>query len=143
MIVIDANILLAGLRSSRGASHVLLRAMLDGRVSFALSPAIVLEYEDVLKRPELIGQMGWLSETDMDTLLDALCRQAKLVSPWFRFRPFLEDPKDDIYVECALAASADCIISNDRHFRHPSLEAFGISVASAGTFVSIMRKNDP
>lgn len=101
MIVLDANVLLAALRSSRGASHRLLREMPTGTISFAVSPAVALEYEDVLKRPGILGDTPWISLKEIDTILDAVFSRADLVSPSFRFRPFLDDPKDDIYIECA------------------------------------------
>ncbi|PWW04604.1 putative PIN family toxin of toxin-antitoxin system [Hoeflea marina] len=136
MIVVDANVLLSALRSSRGASHQVLRRMLGGDVAFAVSPAVALEYEDVLKRPGIFGAQPWLSETEIDTVIDAVLGRAALVSPWFRFRPFLSDPKDDIYIECALAAGATVIVSRDRHFQHPDIGAFGISVLRAGDFLA-------
>lgn len=117
MIVVDANVVLSALRSSRGASHLLLREMLVGEVPFAVSPAVALEYEDVLKRPGILGDSPWLRADEIDTVLDAVFSQAHLVSPWFRFRPFLADPKDDIYIECALTAGATLIVSSDRHFQ--------------------------
>jgi predicted nucleic acid-binding protein len=55
MIVVDANVVLGAPRSRNGASHVVLRGLLTRRFPFALSPAMVLEYEDVLKRPGLLG----------------------------------------------------------------------------------------
>jgi putative PIN family toxin of toxin-antitoxin system len=144
MIVVDANVMLSALRSSRGASHQLLREMLVDDVAFAVSPAVALEYEDVLKRPGILGDNPWLGEEEIDTVLDAVFGRARLVSPWFRFRPFLADPKDDIYIECALAAGATLIISNDRHFQHPAVNAFGISVMGAGDFVTDRtRKRQP
>lgn len=143
MIVVDANVLLAALRSSRGASHVLLREMLAGGVAFAISPAVAIEYEDVLKRPGLLGKQPWATAEEIDTILDAVFSRAHLVSPWFRFRPFLADPKDDLYVECALAANAVIIVSNDRHFRTPVTTAFGLSIMRAGDFVAeLSRRNE-
>jgi predicted nucleic acid-binding protein len=135
MIVVDVNILVSGLRSSKGASHRLLRLMLVGNIDFAVSPAVAVEYEDVLKRPGIFGAEPWIGSGEIDTVLDAVFRQANLVSPWFRFRPFLDDPKDDIYIECALAAGATLIVSNDRHFRHPAVAAFGLSVMTAGEYL--------
>lgn len=114
--------------------------MLLGNVPFALSPAVAFEYEDVLKRPGILGDSPWLSGSEIDTLLDALFARATIISPWFRFRPFLADPKDDIYIECALAAGAALIVSNDRHFRHPAVTAFGMSVISAGDFIAEMTR---
>lgn len=51
-----------------------------------------------------------------------------------RFQPFLRDPKDDLYVECALAAGAQLVVSDDRHFRDPDLRAFGLDVRTAVEF---------
>ncbi|WP_275593277.1 putative toxin-antitoxin system toxin component, PIN family [Rhizobium gallicum] len=143
-MVVDANVVLSALRSSRGASHQLLREMLAGDVPFAVSPAVALEYEDVLKRPGVLGDEPWLSEDEIDTVLDAVFSQAHLVSPWFRFRPFLADPKDDIYIECALTAGATFVVSSDRHFLHPAVRAFGMSVMRAGDFVAeLTRRRQP
>jgi putative PIN family toxin of toxin-antitoxin system len=140
MIVVDANVMVSALRSSKGASHQLVHEMLTGGVDFALSPAVALEYEDVLKRPGILGKAPWLSESKIDIVLNAVVSKAELVSPWFHFRPFLADPKDDIYIECALAAGATLIVSNDRYFRHPAVSAFGISVMSAGNFIAQRRQ---
>lgn len=144
VIVIDANVLLSALRSSRGASHLLLREMLVGGIAFAVSPAVALEYEDVLKRDGMLGDHPWIRRDEIDTVLDAVFSRAHLVSPWFRFRPFLADPKDDIYIECALTAGATFIVSGDRHFRHPAVEAFGMVVMTAGEFVAdLARRRQP
>jgi putative PIN family toxin of toxin-antitoxin system len=144
MIVVDVNVVLSALLSSRGASHLLLREMLLGNVPFALSPAVALEYEEVLKREGILGSSLWVSQDEIDTVLDAVFSQATLVSPWFRFRPFLDDPKDDIYIECALAAGAAFILTNDRHFQHPAVSTFGMSVMRAGDFVAeLTRRRQP
>jgi putative PIN family toxin of toxin-antitoxin system len=143
MIVVDANVMLAAFRSANGASHVLLRQMVGGNIPFAVSPAVALEYEDLLKRPGILGTNPWVLKDEIDVVLDALFEKALLVSPQFRFRPFLDDPKDDLYIECAFAAGADTIITNDRHFRHPSVETFGLSVSNAGAFIAQSTKGRP
>src|SRR5215212_10164226 len=101
MIVVDANVVLSGLRSRRGASHLVLRRMVAGELSFAVSPAVVLEYEALLKRPGIFGANPWISGREVDQVLDAICGNAMPVSPWFRLRPLLKDANDDLYVECA------------------------------------------
>lgn len=67
--------------------------MLSGDIPFAVSPTIVWEYEDVLKRPGLLGKTSWIQFTQIGGILDAICARGKLVEPWFRFRPFLDDPR--------------------------------------------------
>lgn len=136
MIVVDANVVLGALRSRNGASHFVLRGMLMRRFAFAVSPAMIFEYEDVLKRPGLLGPNPAIDPQGIDTILDAVCAAAVPVLPWFRFRPFLDDPKDDLYVECALAAGADTILTYDRHFRKPVLMAFGIEAMTPQAFLT-------
>ncbi len=46
MNVVDANVILGGLRSRNGASHAVLTGMLKGTLPFAVSPAVMVEYED-------------------------------------------------------------------------------------------------
>jgi|GEM_PF-301779 len=135
MIVVDTNVVVSGLRSRQGASNLILNNMLSGRTQFALSPALVLEYEDVLKRPGMLGQNSPISHDQIDIVLDALCLMAVEVSPWFRFRPFLNDPKDDHVIECAMAANAQIILSGDKVFNHADVSAFGLTAMKASDYV--------
>jgi predicted nucleic acid-binding protein len=84
----------------------------------------------------MLGTNSSISPSQIDDILDALCACAKLVEPWFKFRPFLDDPKDDPYIDCALAAGASFILTRDKHFRHPSVAAFGLRVMTAGEFLA-------
>jgi predicted nucleic acid-binding protein len=132
----DANVALRAFRSSLGASHVVLRSILQGELQCVVSPAVVLEYEEVLKRRGLLGPHPAVPTDEIDGVLDAVCARAARVQPWFRFRPFLNDPKDDMYVECALAGSAAVIVTEDRDFRHPAVPGFGLTAMKVGDFVS-------
>ncbi len=71
-----------------------------------------------------------IGSTGVATILDALCRMCLATSIFYRFRPFLADPKDDLYVECALASRSDTIITFDGHFDHRDLTAFGLRRAT-------------
>ena len=59
-----------------------------------------------------------------------------MVEPWFKFGPFLDDPKDDPYIDCALAGGARIILTRDKHFRHPAVAGFGLRVMTAGAFLA-------
>jgi rRNA-processing protein FCF1 len=75
-VVIDTNVLVAALVSSRGASHRLLRLVGDPRWRINLSVPLVLEYEQTLKRDNRRGAM-----TLTVTVPDAVYRQiAELAS---------------------------------------------------------------
>ncbi len=65
-IVLDTNVIIAALRSRRGASNRLLRLVGDGTFYMNVSVALALEYEDVMKRPALSSY----SESEVDDFLN-------------------------------------------------------------------------
>jgi predicted nucleic acid-binding protein len=56
-VVIDTNVLVAALRSRRGASFRLLDLLGDSRWQANLSVALALEYEQVVKRKCVQGEV--------------------------------------------------------------------------------------
>jgi putative PIN family toxin of toxin-antitoxin system len=140
MNVVDANVLVSGLRSRNGASHLILRAMLTGDVPITASPAVILEYEAVLKRPGMLGRRAWISPEEIDQILDVICLLAVPALPSFRFRPILNDPGDDLYLECALAGGADTIITHDVGFSDPKVQALGIRALTPRSYLEQRRK---
>ena len=121
-IVLDTNVLYAGLYSASGKSHQLLRAIDQGRTRIALSTPLLFEYEDVLKRNQ--SNLN-LSDTEVDVVLDNLCALADFQEVYFLWRPCLPDANDDMVLELAVAAQAVYIVSfNAKDFRLAS--RFGI-----------------
>lgn len=130
-IVIDTNVLVAGLRSPRGASHRLLRLIGTADFEMALSVPLVLEYEDVLKRQ---GTDLGLTRDDADRLVDYWCSVAHLQEIHFLWRPVLRDPKDDHVLELAVEAGSKGIVThNVKDFA--GTESFGIQVVRPGEFL--------
>jgi len=131
-IVIDTNVFLSALRSNRGASFLLL--MLVGQSSlfdFNLSVPLVLEYEDVAKRP---GLVPLLSTQAIDNILDYLCSVARRRTIFFLWRPFLKDPKDDMVLELAVEAQCDYIVTFNRK-DFVGCERFGVTVVTPQEFL--------
>ncbi len=112
-VVIDTNVLVAGLRSRRGASFRLLQLLGDPRWRPCLSVPVALEYEDVLKR-EFMETV--ISAAGVDLLLDYLFGVSDLVEVQFRLRPALRDPDDDRILELAARAGAAIVTFNTRDF---------------------------
>ena len=98
-VVLDTNVLVASLRSKRGASHRILESVGSGQWQLNISVALALEYEDVMKRPDLLPGF---SEADVDGFLDYLFSASNLVPFARRHRPSLPDPDDDRILEVAL-----------------------------------------
>ena len=91
-IVLDTNVLFAGLRSQRGASYKLLTILNDIRWQLNISTALLFEYEEILKRQQ--AQLG-LSLEDIDDVIEAICSIANKRSIFYLWRPILNDPDDD------------------------------------------------
>lgn len=110
MIVIDTNVIYSTLRSKLGASYVLIEAIADEKISYAISAALVFEYEDVLKRTE---NGLTFSDAEIDEILDSIIALGYQHSSHFLWRPYLKDPKDDMILELAIVSGAKQIITHN------------------------------
>jgi putative PIN family toxin of toxin-antitoxin system len=120
--VLDTNILIAALRSRRGASFELLRLVGDPRWRLHLSTALLLEYEAVARRE---ASHFWLHPGRIEDVLEFLAANAQEHAISFRWRPFLSDPGDDFVLELAVAANARYVVTHNlRNFA--GVESFGI-----------------
>ncbi|MCI0692421.1 putative toxin-antitoxin system toxin component, PIN family [candidate division KSB1 bacterium] len=130
-IVIDTNVMVAGLRSKRGASYKLLAMLKDERWQVNVSITLIFEYEEVLKRER--ASLG-LSLTDIDELLDGICAIANKRSIFYLWRPTASDPDDDFLVDLAVESQSDFIITfNKKDLREA--EKFGIILLSPKEFL--------
>jgi predicted nucleic acid-binding protein len=130
-VVLDTNVLVAGLRSRQGASFRLLAEVGRGKFEIALSVPLVLEYEDALLRH---ASVTGLSRRDVDVVLDYVCSVAHLQTIFFLWRPLLPDPKDDLVLELAVAAGCRTVVTfNVRDFRGG--ESLGVSPQRPGPFL--------
>ena len=111
--VFDTNVLVAGLRSQQGSSYQLLTRLSTLPVELCVSVALVLEYEAVLKRPGMVP----LTHVQIDAFLDFLCAHTLHPTITYLWRPFLDDPNDDMLLELAANANATIVTYNLRDFR--------------------------
>jgi len=130
-IVLDTNVLYAGLRSKRGASYKLLNHLDTGKFEINLSVPLVLEYEEVLLRK--ITTLNF-TEKEIGQIMDYICRIANLHEVHFLWRPILNDPKDDMVLDLAVRASCNYIVTyNTRDFI--GVNQFGIKAVTAQEFL--------
>jgi putative PIN family toxin of toxin-antitoxin system len=137
--VLDTDVLVAALRSDRGASREILLGALDQRFDLLLSVPLVIEYEAVLTRPEHLEAAN-ASTADVAAILDALVAVAEPVRLSFRWRPVLKDPSDDMVLETAVNGRADVLVTfNRRHF-NVALREFRLELSSPSEFLARIRK---
>ncbi|MCX6922530.1 MAG: putative toxin-antitoxin system toxin component, PIN family [Verrucomicrobia bacterium] len=94
--------------------YPILRALIDGRLTLALSTEILLEYEEVTAK--LSGAERWREMVALLELLTRLHDNIRKIEPQYRFGVVVADPDDNKFCDCAIAAAADFVITEDNHF---------------------------
>ena len=128
-LVLDTNVVVAGLRSPTGASAELLDRALSGAFTLLVSVALALEYEAVCGDADQRIVSG-LSETDVETIVTALCAVAEPVATRFLWRPQLRDPADEMVLEAAINGAADALATFNRRDFGQAPAHFGIALVS-------------
>lgn len=135
-IVLDTNVIVAALRSKRGASNKLLSLVGTQKFEIHDSVALVLEYEDVLQRQR--AELG-LSHDDIADFIDALCSMAHHHKIYFLWRPTLSDVNDELVLELAVTARCEYIVThNVSDFK--GIDRFGIQAITPREFLQIIRE---
>jgi putative PIN family toxin of toxin-antitoxin system len=136
-VILDTNVLIAGLRSRRGASFALLELLAEGAFEISVSVPLVLEYEAVARRQA--RDLG-LTFSEVDAVVDFVCAQAHHRKIFYLWRPFLRDPKDDMVLEVAVESQCRHIVTfNTRDFS--GVEQFGIEVLTPPQFLARLQED--
>ncbi|MDR0872588.1 MAG: putative toxin-antitoxin system toxin component, PIN family [Prevotellaceae bacterium] len=108
-IILDTNCLLICL-PSQSKFHRVWTAFLDKNYHLCISNEIINEYEEVLAKQTSPAFADLIVQT-------ILSRENTIrISPAYRFNLIAADPDDNKFVDCAIAANADYIVSQDAHF---------------------------
>lgn len=124
-LVLDTDVVVAGVRSPSGASAEILKMARQGHVGLAVTVPLVLEYEAVLSRPEHLQASG-LTMEDAQALIDVLVSIAEWVRIDYRWRPQTRDPADEMVLEAAINGQADAIVTFNRRDFGGAPDRFGI-----------------
>jgi len=124
-LVIDTSVLVAALRSRRGASFKLLSQIDAGVYQTAVSVPLVFEYEAVGKRH---ARAAGLTHEDIDDVIDYVCQVSIQQGIFYLWRPFLKDPGDDLVLELAVAAECDAIVTHNVRDFAGAEEQFQVAV---------------
>ena len=112
-VVIDTNIWISGMLW-RGAPGRLLRMAEQGEIELCVTPSMLGELAAVLSYERLQPRITQLGLTSEELVAYALSLSTVFEEP--QSEPIVAaDPDDDIFLHCAVAASASCVVSGDRH----------------------------
>lgn len=108
--VLDTNTLVSGLGWAGSIPARVVDAALEGRFLMVTSPALLAEFDRVLRYPRLASAFS-----EPDALVTLLTEIAVVVEPRRTLR-LLGDEPDNRVLEAAVEASADFIVTGDRAF---------------------------
>ena len=132
MIVLDTNVIVSGILRPFSKSSLILALVADGAVQVAYDLRLLSEYRDVLNRPKFN-----FAKENVEAFLSQLEQEGFLVS----VKPLgihLPDPNDEPFLEAAIAASAEAIVTgNRRHF--PKKGYRGVRILSPAEFLEAVR----
>lgn len=109
--VIDTGVLVSSLIRRQGTTGAVLAALRDGRFIVVYSVDILVEMIEVLGREPLRTKYH-LEPDDLPALIHLIRLRGELVTPSRRVQA-CRDPKDDKFLDAALAGKADCLVSGD------------------------------
>lgn len=133
-IILDTNVLVAGLLSPFGPCGEIVRMVSSGAVTLSFDARILNEYQEVLARPKFKFDKDKLS-----ALLDQIEHRGRTVasSPLIQSLP---DIDDEPFLEVAIAAQAICIVTGNRvHF--PSELCQGVMVLTPSEFLTFYKQH--
>ena len=113
-VVLDTNVFISGVFFS-GPPYLILEAWRDGKITLVASAEILEEYRRVGR--VLATQFAGV---DIEPILALVAVGAEIVLAPALPAPVCEDPDDDKFIACALAARCKVIVSGDKALQEVS-----------------------
>lgn len=130
-VVIDTNVLVSGLLTPFELCGRILSLLTSGAISLCVDARILIEYEEVLKRPCFKFDLRLVG-----TLLDFIEGSAEIHSPE-PLQQALPDPDDNAFLEVALSAGCIRLVTgNLKHY--PKSLRCGAKVLSPREFIECL-----
>jgi putative PIN family toxin of toxin-antitoxin system len=126
-VVIDTSIFIASFWEGRSRTAVELWK--KGKITLCVSEAILKEYFYIIPRFNRLNKEAG----ELLSLFKAR-KNIEMITPSKRLKVIKEDPVDNKFLECAVEAKAEYIISADKHLRN--LRKYqGVRIVSSGSFL--------
>ena len=133
-IVLDTNCLLASLSRNK-EEYVIWKSLQNGKFNLCVTNEILNEYTEVLQR----NISPTVAENVMFLLLNL--DNVVFIDTYFQFNLITSDPDDNKFVDCAIAANAKFIVTNDKHFNELDIVDFPkVEHITIGKFVEELKR---
>lgn len=133
-IVLDTNVLVAGLLTPFGTCGDIVRMVSSGELVLLFDARIISEYREVLRRPKF-----QFDRDKVAVFLEYAGHRGMTIAP----SPLLDslpDPDDEPFLEVAIAGRAQCIVTGNRsHF--PGKLRQGVEIFSPAEFLTFYKSH--
>jgi len=127
-IVLDTNVLVAGLLSPFGSCGDIVRMVSSGSLTLCVDARVLSEYYEVLERPK------FRFDPDKVAAILAYIERSSWVVSSTPLSASLPDPDDEAFLEIAVSGGAEYLVTgNAAHF--PSQLCHGVTVISPADFL--------
>ena len=133
-VVIDTNIFISGFGWDAKPEDVL-KLLKQRRIVNYISIEIIEELKRVVSYPKLK-----FSDLLQNRILEFVFFYSEIVAPTEHISHITKDPDDNKFLECAMAAGAEFIISGDPHLINV-IEYNAVKIVSAATFLNLVLKS--
>lgn len=113
-VVFDCNIFWQIFFSSKGFSAQCWEQVVSGDAELFVSPAVLDEIGDVLTRPETQARFSKATEENVSLFIEEIIENSIFFSSIPNHFSYARDPKDEPYLNLAIEAEADYIVSRDK-----------------------------
>ena len=127
-VVCDTNIYISFLKFG-GKAEILLEHAFKGEFDLVISPEIIKETADVLKK-----KFGWDNEKVSRSIM-VMTNASQVVKPTKKIEKIKTDKSDNKILECAVEGKADYIVTGDKKHLLPLKKFKGIPIYSPQEFL--------
>ncbi len=108
-VVFDTNVLISATLWNESSAQKILHKLIEEDYDIFLSLEIIEEYKKVLKRD------FDYTEDEINNFISIIMQFSNIIEPDTTIEVIEDDPEDNRILECAVSASADFILSYDKH----------------------------
>ena len=135
IVVLDTNVIIAGLYSRNGASFQIIKAALNKKLEYAISPLVAFEYIGKIEDKVKEGLLNLTVKYYLKIVKILIQNGLQILRPVIN-RPTLPDNSDDKIFECAIAGHCNIILTfNKKDFPKNVTDQYNLTVMTPGEFI--------
>ena len=138
-ITLDTNVLISGTFWT-GDSFRILDMIDNKKLNNVSSKEIIEEYNETIKSDEIVDKVDNKKLT-MTKIVHNVIKNSEIVEPKEKVNIIVEDPDDNVVLECAKEGKVSHVITNDNHLL--KLKEFeGIKIVTPAEFLKILKTDN-